>query len=438
MGVIITGYKIIHDVVHGSIKLDGFMLDLVQAPEINRLHNIKQLGLVYLVFPGAQHTRFEHSMGVSYIADRMAQELKLNEGERSLVRAAGFLHDIGHGPYSHTLEYIFHGILGLDHMEITKDIITGKQDIMSDLDQYFDFKPIPAILEDNGLDPKEVADLVTGTTENAGYPFFNVSDSGQQFFNDRKYLAQIIHSSIDADQLDYLMRDSYYTGVAHGTVDLDRLLKTMEIFNNDLIIHRKGVPAVEGMLVARALMYSSVYFHKTARIAETMLSRAVELSLDGDDDEKILSMMDMDLLNWLERKSSIGREMAYRIKYRNLYKRVFEIDLDELTDQQREELSALATPRERKRMEEEICRKAGIPIGKAFIDIPAPELLISEPRLTKTNVKILDDDKAYTLPKFSPLANAIRKRRVTNWALMVFCDGRYNNQVSKVAERLFQ
>jgi len=438
VGVIIAGYKIIHDVVHGSIKLESFMLELAKAPEVNRLHNIKQLGLVYLVFPGAQHTRFEHSMGVSYIADRIAQELKIDLGERDLVRAAGFLHDVGHGPYSHTLEYIFHDILGLDHMEITKDIITGKQDIMEGVEQYLDYRSIPSILEDFGLDPKEVADLVTGTTENMGHPFLNVSESGQQFFNERKYLAQIIHGSIDADQLDYLIRDSYYTGVAHGTVDLDRLLKTMEIFNNDLIIHRKGVPAVEGMLVARALMYSSVYFHKTARIAETMLSRAVELSLDDREETDIFSMMDMDLLNWLESRSEIGREMSYRIKYRNLYKKAYELDLDHLDEDQRLELSDLATPRERRRMEEELCRKAGIPNGKAFIDIPAPELLISEPRLTKTNVKILDDNKVYTLPKFSPLANALRKRRVTNWGMMVFCDGRYNNQVSKVAERLFQ
>ncbi|HOP08633.1 MAG TPA: HD domain-containing protein [Candidatus Methanofastidiosa archaeon] len=437
MGVIISRYKIIHDVVHGSIKLDGFMLELVQTPEINRLHNIKQLGLVYLVFPGAQHTRFEHSMGVSYISDRIAQELKIDEGERDLVRAAGFLHDIGHGPYSHTLEYIFHDILGQDHMEITKDIITGKHDIMDGIEQYLDYRPIPSILEDYGLDPKEVADLVTGSSDNAGYSLFNVSESGQQFFNDRKYLAQIIHGSIDADQLDYLIRDSYYTGVAHGTVDLDRLLKTVEIFNNDLIIHRKGVPAVEGMLVARALMYSSVYFHKTARIAETMLARAVELSLDSDD-EDILSMMDMELLKWLEGKSEIGREMVYRIKYRNLYKKAFVLDFEQLSEDQRHMLSESAPPRERKRLEEEICRKAGIPVGKAFIDIPAPELLISEPRLTKTNVKILDENKVYTLPKFSPLANALRKRPVTNWAMMVFCDGRYNNQVSKVAERLFQ
>ncbi|MHC1609109.1 MAG: HD domain-containing protein [Candidatus Methanofastidiosia archaeon] len=431
-------YKIIHDVVHGSIKLDGVILDLAQTPELNRLHNIKQLGLVYLVFPGAHHTRFEHSLGVSYVAGRMAQELNISEDEKNLVKASGFLHDVGHGPFSHTLEYIFYDILGLDHMQITKDIITGDYDIVgTNSSACIPNMPIPDILEKNDLDPKEVADLVTGGITKGRDPwFFYTSEDGQQFFNEKHYLAQIIHSSIDADQLDYLLRDSYYTGVAHGTIDIDRLLKTMEIFNNDLILHKKGVPAVEGMLVARGLMYSSVYFHKTARIAEVMLTRAVEDSLSGDDRDIIPKMIDMDLIKWLEGGSSFGREVACRMRYRNLYKRAYEIEVDSITEEQIEYLAPLANPRERRHVEEKICRKAHIEPGKALIDIPAPELLLSEPRITKTNVKILDDDKVTVLSKISPLANALRKRHVAEWAIMVFCDGKYKNQVAKVAKNI--
>ena len=433
-------YKIIHDVVHKSVKIDGVVLDLAQTPELNRLHNIKQLGLVYLVFPGAHHTRFEHSLGVSYIAKRIAQEIQLCPEERDLVSAAGFLHDIGHGPFSHTLEYIFHDIMGIDHMQITKDIITGKMEFIGpEMAPERVGRPIPDILERHGLSPKEVAGLVTGGPSRTGYDWgFDMSGTGQQFFNDRHYLAQIIHSSIDADQLDYLLRDAYYTGVAHGMIDIDRLLKTMEVFNNDLIIHRKGVPAVEGMLVARGLMYSSVYFHKTARMAEIMLSRAVESSLTDASCDIIPQMVDSDLMCWLEQGPEYGRQMAYRIKYRDLFKKVFELSLDELSDDQRERIGVLASPRERRRTEEEICIRAGIPQGSALIDIPAPELLISEPRISKTNVRILDDDKVATLQKFSPLANALRKRHVTNWAIMVFCDGKYKNQVARVAEKMFQ
>jgi hypothetical protein len=257
--------------------------------------------------------------------------------------------------------------------------------------------------------------------------------------NERRYLAQIIHSPIDADQLDFLLRDSYYTGVAHGTVDLDRLLKTMEIHNNDLIVHRKGVPAVEGMLVARGLMYSSVYFHKTARIAEVMLSRAVESFVREAPTDEIPKMIDADLIKWMEGGSDYCRDIVERIRYRNLYKKAYVIGLEELTEDQRVNLSELANPRERRKVEEEICRKAHIPFGNALIDIPAPELLISEPRIAKTNVKILDDDnKVSSLSRFSPLASALRKRRVTDWAVMVFCNGKYKSQVSKVAEKLLE
>ena len=432
-------YKIIQDAVHGSIKLDGVMLDLARTPEINRLHYIKQLGLVYLVFPGAHHTRFEHSLGVSYIADRMAQELQIPEEERTLVRAAGFLHDVGHGPFSHTLEYIFHDILGIDHMEITKDIITGRLDIVGPQAACVSSPPIPDILERHGIDPREAADLVTGGTSRDEYTWFlRTGGDGQQFVNDRRYLAQIIHSSIDADQLDFLLRDSYYTGVAHGTVDLDRLLKTMEIFNNDLIIHRKGVPAVEGMLVARGLMYSSVYFHKTARIAEIMMSRAVESSVTEADKKTVSHMIDADIISWMGEGSALARDIVCRLRYRNLYKKAYESEIDALNDDQKAFLATLAAPRERRKVEEEICRKAHLEPGKVFLDIPAPELLLSEPRIARTNVKILDDDKITTLSKLSPLANALRKRRVTDWALMVCCDGKYKSQVAKVVEKLLQ
>ncbi|HHN81912.1 MAG TPA: HD domain-containing protein [Methanomicrobia archaeon] len=434
-------YKIIHDVVHGSIKLDEIMLDLAKTPELNRLHGIKQLGLVYLVFPGAHHTRFEHSLGVAHIASRIAHELKITEQEDTFVKAAGFLHDIGHGPFSHTLEYIFHDMLGIDHMQITKDIITGDYDIVGPTaHDTCDADPIPVILERYGLDPKEVADLVTGGDQSTDYPWsLRTSEDGQQFMNDRRYLPQIIHSPIDADQLDFLLRDSYYTGVAHGAVDLDRLLKTMEIHNNDLIVHRKGVVAVEGMLVARGLMYSSVYFHKTARIAEVMLSRAVESFVREAPSEEIPKMIDADLIKWMEAGSDYCKDIIERIRYRNLYKKAYIIGLEDLDEDQRTDLSALANQRERRRVEEEICRKAHIPEGNALIDIPAPELLVSEPRIAKTNVKILDDDnKVSSLSRFSPLASALRKRRVTDWAAMVFCNGKYKSQVSKVAEKLLE
>ncbi|MEM2899257.1 MAG: HD domain-containing protein, partial [Thermoplasmata archaeon] len=256
-------YKTIHDPIHGSIKMEGSLLDLLETPEVQKLHGIHQLGLAYLVFPGAHHTRLEHSLGVCHFAKRMAEELNLSKEEKLTVQAAGLLHDLGHGPYSHTLEHVLHMKLGIDHMELTKDIITGKHDSIKDFNdgRY----RIHEILEKAGLDPKKVASLVTGEDNENNFELFSKEST------EKRYLAQIIHSPIDADQIDYLLRDSHYTGVAAGTIDNHRLLQTLALHNGELVITKGGINALEGMLVARALMYSTVYFHKTVRIAEGML-----------------------------------------------------------------------------------------------------------------------------------------------------------------------
>ena len=125
--------KIINDTIHGQFKLNGVCEELLKTPEMNKLSHIKQLGLAHLVFPGAHHTRFEHSLGVSHVAGMMADQLKLDSHEKLTVEVAGMLHDVGHGPYSHTLEHILHERGGLDHMSITEGIILGDYDIIRDI-----------------------------------------------------------------------------------------------------------------------------------------------------------------------------------------------------------------------------------------------------------------------------------------------------------------
>ncbi|MED5375868.1 MAG: HD domain-containing protein, partial [Candidatus Thermoplasmatota archaeon] len=124
--------RVINDTIHGSFSIDGVKEDLLSTPEFNKLSHIKQLGLAHLVFPGAHHTRFEHSLGVSHLAGRMADSLSLSEEESTIVEVAAMLHDVGHGPYSHTLEHILHERGGEDHMHITEGIITGDYEILSD------------------------------------------------------------------------------------------------------------------------------------------------------------------------------------------------------------------------------------------------------------------------------------------------------------------
>ncbi len=260
-------HKIVHDSVHGSIRLDGVFLSLLEVPELQRLHSIHQLGLAYLVYPGANHTRFEHSLGTFAVARRICSSLQMDPNEARLVQCAAFLHDVGHLPYSHTLEFVLHERFGIDHEDVSRRLIRGEETVLTPSDRRIlgRYSSIPEVLERHGIDPIEVASLLGGKAPPSGPQKTLTKTKGQTHFNAKRYMSQIINGPVDSDQLDYLKRDAHYTGVAFGVIDLDRLFGTLQIFNGDLVVERGGLSAIEGMLVARALMFSSVYFHKTVQ-----------------------------------------------------------------------------------------------------------------------------------------------------------------------------
>ena len=409
-----AGLKTITDSVHGTIRLEPLTLGLLETLELQRLNSIRQLGLTYLVFPGANHSRLEHCLGVGHVAGEMATALGLPEDERKLVQAAGLLHDVGHGPFSHTLEHVLSRELAMDHMHLTQRIITGHDDNVSPEDRgaFPEVPRIPEVLEKHAVDPGAVAGLIRGPAERA-----TLLTPGARGKDPKRYLAMIIHSPMDADQIDYLMRDAHYTGATHGTIDFPRLLQTLRTYHGELALDRKGLPALEGMLVARGLMYSSVYFHKTVRIAEQMLARAVERSEAPI--AEIQKMVDHELLNWLVHQGPFQREIALRLKYRKLYKRVLASDRDELTDATRAVLASFKDAEERRRVEDRIARKAGLSPGQVIIDVPLPELLLSEPRIAKTEVPVLDGEEAKPFSKVSSLGRALQIRQVVDWVVMV-------------------
>lgn len=406
--------KRITDTVHGSILLEPLTLDLLETLELQRLNSIRQLGLTYLVFPGANHSRLEHCLGVGRVASEMARALALPEDERNLVQAAGLLHDVGHGPFSHTLEHVLSRELSVDHMHLTQRIITGQDDNVSpeDREAFPKEMRIHDVLKKHDVAPERVAALIRGPSERGSG--WLVPKSPKEA---ARYLGQIIHSPMDADQIDYLMRDAHYTGASHGTIDFSRLLQTLRTYRGELALDRKGLPALEGMLVARGLMYSSVYFHKTVRIAEQMLARAVERS-DAPMAE-VQKMVDHELLSWLLHQGPFQREIALRLKYRKLYKRVWAADRDELKDATRSVLATFKDPEERRRAEDRIARRAGLTSGQVIIDVPLPELLLSEPRIAKTEVPILDNGSVKPFSKVSPLGRALQLRQVVDWVVMV-------------------
>jgi len=422
--------KTITDTVHGTIRLEPLALGLLETLELQRLNSIRQLGLTYLVFPGANHSRVEHCLGVGHVAGEMAKALGLPDDERKLVQAAGLLHDVGHGPFSHTLEHVLSRELAVDHMHLTQRIITGEDDNVAPEDRaaFPDVPRIHEVLKAHGVDASAVAALIRGPIDEGGA--FLMSTRPRK--DSRRYLAQIIHSPMDADQIDYLMRDAHYTGAAHGTIDFPRLLQTLRIHRGELALDRKGLPALEGMLTARGLMYSSVYFHKTVRIAEEMLARAVERSDAPMAD--IQKMVDHELLNWLVHQGTFQKEIAFRLKYRKLYKRVLASDRDELTDATRSALASFKDSEQRRRAEDRIARQAGLSPGQVIIDVPLPELLLSEPRIAKTEVPILDDGSVKPFSKVSPLGRALQVRQVVDWVVMVAAPAEAVDAVRKASE----
>src|SRR5438445_1972123 len=188
--------KTITDTVHGTIRLDPLTLDLLETLELQRLNSIRQLGLTYLVFPGANHSRVEHCLGVGHVAGEMARALGLPDEERKLVQAAGLLHDVGHGPFSHTLEHVLSRELAVDHMHLTQRIITGEDDNVAPEDRgaFPEVVRIRGVLERHRVDPEAVAALIRGPSEK-GAKWIVPSNRKEP----PRYLAQIIHRPMDAD-----------------------------------------------------------------------------------------------------------------------------------------------------------------------------------------------------------------------------------------------
>tara|TARA_B100001142_G_scaffold54839_1_gene53254 strand:+ start:20555 stop:21874 length:1320 start_codon:yes stop_codon:yes gene_type:complete len=433
--------KIINDTIHGQFKLNGVCEELLKTPEMNKLSHIKQLGLAHLVFPGAHHTRFEHSLGVSHVAGMMADQLKLDSHEKLTVEVAGMLHDVGHGPYSHTLEHILHERGGLDHMSITEGIILGDYDIIRDDESRINKNRvlIPDILEKYDLNPQEVAGLIRGP--NAGGTERSLLSwiEGQEDFVDiDNTLEHLIHGPVDCDQIDYLLRDSHFTGVKHGVIDHRRLISSMARKGGDISIKEGGLTSLEGMLMSRGLMYSSVYFHRVTRVTEVMLSSAVERSMDNlPDSVDMQRFVDSEVWGALNEANDFSKDIISRFKYRQLMKVCISRRRQELSDYQVTRLVEMAKDSAKRRIfEDDIAHRAGLSPGYVSIDMPSVKLLLSEPRMSQVDIKIIGDDgKIRWLKEHTPIADALRNRQVSQSAVYVMTVPSHKEVVSNLIER---
>ncbi len=427
--------KMIQDPVHGSIVVDGVFLDVMDRQEMQRLRSVKQLGLGYLVFPGANHTRFEHCLGAYHLAGRMAYAIGLDKEDSDTVRMAGLLHDVCHPPFSHCLESLMEDATGLDHMELARALITGKvrNHRIIDDDLFDGIRPIGEEISRSGIDPEEVCDLIAYPTSNKDS--LDSFIGKHEYFPSKDYAHQIIHGPVDADQMDYLMRDAHYTGLSHGTIDCDRLINTMQVHNDRIVIRRGGTTAAEGLMVSRSLMFTSVYYHETTRIAQKMLSKCVAES--GVDLSDMYLWTDSDLIQKVVESGGKSSNCIRRILNRDINKKAFAVYSEDMTEDIAAKLIEFTTKEKVKRLEQEIADQADVDAFHVGVETTSKSNLQNNLNIGKTDVSIIDEEgKVRSLTRFSPIARALQSRDPYRWALLVSAPAPFREQVEKAAKKV--
>lgn len=239
------------DPIHNFIRIYDAERKIIDSPIFQRLRRIRQLSGAHLTYPGAQHSRFEHSLGVMHVAGQASNALKekglLSSEQIQDIRLAALLHDIGHGPFSHLFEEVLQTKKKISHEEIGKQIILHSE--------------IGDILDKSGVNKKHVTKLAFG-------------DSRYRFVN------EIISGSLSADMMDYLQRDGYFTGAEHAKIDHQRIIRSLDVYKSKLALDRSALYSFESMILSRYQMFKAVYFHKTVRSAEVMMLEAIRLADD--------------------------------------------------------------------------------------------------------------------------------------------------------------
>ena len=360
------------DPIHDFVRVYDNELKIIDTPIFQRLRRIRQLSGAHLIYPGAQHTRFEHSLGVMHIASMAGQVLAekgvVSSDDIQNLRLASLLHDIGHGPFSHLFEEIFEEKRKISHEDLGRDIILKTE--------------IGDIISKNGFDKKLITKLAFG-------------DSKLQFMN------EIISGVLSADIMDYLLRDGYFTGAEHAKIDHHRLTHSLDVYKNKLALDKSSLVNFETMMISRYQMFKAVYFHKTVRAGEVMLLEAMDLA----EGELGLSSMNLDeylqlsddvilakLLNLPEHNSKLkaSKKIATNYLNRNLFKSVFESTLT----------GKAITKKRMQELRGEISKKSKIDINEIFVDSSnTPSIPLSPSKKESKSIILLENDGNKTTAK---------------------------------------
>jgi putative nucleotidyltransferase with HDIG domain len=379
-------YLQIVDPIHEFINVFNHEIQVIDNPIFQRLRRIRQLAGAHLVYPGAQHSRFEHSLGTMHIASQAASILKeknyLGSNDIENLRLAALLHDIGHGPFSHLFEEVLHKKRKISHEKIGEKIILKSE--------------IGDLISKNGFNKLFISKLAFG---NSKYQFMN----------------EIISGGLSADMMDYLLRDSYFTGAEHARIDFKRIINSLDVHEKKLSLNKSALHSFESMMISRYQMFKAVYFHKTVRAAEVMLIESMfladdELGLTTSDLQNYVQLTDELIISKLislpKKSSQLKRASQLALDYqeRRLLKCVYE--------------KIFLKPRMAKinatELQHDIAQKARVDEAEIFIDIsktPSIPLTPSKKEsrsIILTSTRGISPKEAYELPISEiPLVSAI-------------------------------
>ncbi|MDD5142563.1 HD domain-containing protein [Methanoregula sp.] len=382
--------KIIKDPVHGYIEMEDYALRLLDSPLLQRLRYVHQLGFSFLVYPGANHTRFEHSLGTMFLADVACRRFQLPEDEHRLVVSAALLHDIGHGPYSHASEPLMEEYLHRTHDEIRPVIDATTSNVLAEA----------------GVDPEELARVVEG----------------------KHPLSSIIHGDFDVDRMDYLLRDAYYTGAPYGTVDAQRLIRHLIRYPDGTVLDENGINAAESLLIARTLMRPTVYYHHVSRIGESMFQLAALehcAGMNAEERRQFLRLDDAGCMHSLRTSENpVPRGIALRLYERRLYKRAVYAGSDQINPVTWQDGITLEKSRD---LAAQIAETAGIRAEEVLVDIPPI------PREMSLGVRVQSRNAVTNFEELSPRIRTLNMTRREQWRLGIYSVPEHRDVVGDAA-----
>jgi hypothetical protein len=415
----------INDPIHGFIEFSEIEQKIINSEAFQRLRRIKQLSGAHYVYPTAEHNRFGHSLGAMYLAGlmckRVAPYMNLDDDVFQEIRIAGLLHDIGHGPFSHVFEEALIERRGWNHEDATEWLICESE--------------LGDILETSGMKKVRIADLVRGK-------YKSQSDM---------ILAGLVAGQVDADKMDYLIRDSYYCGVNYGLIDFHRLINSLEVSEDHITyfdLAARG--ALEAFLVARYEMFLNVYYHKTVRSVEIMLVKMITAAdsilnfTDFSTPDEYLKLDDASLITEIRKINSNDSEEAYeaaklvkRLDSRILYKSAFE----KVLHTQDKFVSKILTKRKvRHSIEEEIAESANVPPEEIIVDVPTlPSIPYNPNQLNPMEIRIFElIDGKRQLHNLSEYSNIAEMMKVYLDVIRVYTSDQYRTEVGRASREIFR